>query len=213
MNDGLAGGSVGDVAAARGLDPFDALLDVVIADELRTGLRPPMPEPTEADWKLRAEAWLDDRTIVGGSDAGAHLDMMCGAVYSTSLLASVRDHHTVTWEEAVRQLTDVPASFYGLKGRGRLASGFAADITIFDPATVGAEAERTLDDLPGGVAHLGRRPGRGTGVGERHHGGRFRAPHGRHPRLGVAIGTRHGDRAGARATTGLENLYASGSRG
>jgi N-acyl-D-aspartate/D-glutamate deacylase len=154
VNQGFVGGSVGDVAAARGIDPFDALLDVVIADELRTGLRPPMPEPTAEDWKLRAESWLDDRTIVGGSDAGAHLDMMCGAVYSTSLLASVRDHHTVSWEEAVRQLTDVPASFYGLKGRGRLAPGRAADITIFDPTTVGAEAERTLDDLPGGASRI-----------------------------------------------------------
>ena len=154
VNDGLAGGSVGDVAAARGIDPFDALLDVVIADDLRTGLRPPMPEPTEEDWKLRAASWLDDRTIVGGSDAGAHLDMMCGAVYSTSLLASVRDHHTVSWEEGVRQLTDVPASFYGLHGRGRLAPGFAADVTMFDPDTVGAEAEQTLDDLPGGASRI-----------------------------------------------------------
>jgi N-acyl-D-aspartate/D-glutamate deacylase len=154
VNAGLAGRSVGEVARDRGCDPFDALLDIVIADELRTGLRPPMPEPTEADWKLRAAAWLDDRTIVGGSDAGAHLDMMCGAVYSTSLLASVRDHHTVSWEDAVRQLTDVPASFYGLTGRGQLAPGYAADITVFDPASVGAEAERTLADLPGGASRI-----------------------------------------------------------
>lgn len=153
-NDGLAGRSVGEVARARGCEPFDALLDVVVADGLRTGLRPPMPEPTEADWKLRAEAWLDERTIVGGSDAGAHLDMMCGAVYTTSLLASVRDHHTVTWEQAVHQLTGVPAGFYGLAGRGRLAPGWAADITVFDPERVGAEPERTLDDLPGGASRI-----------------------------------------------------------
>ena len=153
-NAGLAGSSVGSVAKARGCEPFDALLDVVVADELRTGLRPPTPEPTEADWKLRAEAWLDDRTIVGGSDAGAHLDMMCGAVYSTALLASVRDHHTVSWEQAVHQLSGVPAAFYGLSGRGRLAPGYAADITVFDPERVGAEDERTLDDLPGGASRI-----------------------------------------------------------
>ncbi|HWE56888.1 MAG TPA: amidohydrolase family protein [Acidimicrobiales bacterium] len=153
-NDGLAGRAVGDVARERGLEPFDALLDVVIADRLRTGLKPPIPEPTEVDWRLRAEAWLDGRTIVGGSDAGAHLDMMCGAVYSTSLLASVRDHHTVTWEQAVHLLTDAPASLYGLIDRGRLAPGYSADITIFDPATVGASAERTVDDLPGGTSRI-----------------------------------------------------------
>jgi N-acyl-D-aspartate/D-glutamate deacylase len=153
-NAGLAGSSVGSVAAARGCEPFDALLDIVVADDLRTGLSPPMPVATEADWKLRAEAWLDERTVVGGSDAGAHLDMMCGAIYSTSLLASVREHHTVSWEEAVRQLTSVPASLYGLRDRGRLAPGYFADITVFDPSTVAPEAERTVDDLPGGAGRL-----------------------------------------------------------
>lgn len=153
-NDGIAGRSVGAVAAERGGDPFDVLLDVVIADGLRTGLKPPIPEPTDADWKLRAESWLDERTVVGGSDAGAHLDMMCGAVYTTSLLASVRDHATVTWEQAVAQLTSVPADLYGLVGRGRLAVGARADVTLFDPATVGSGPEQTVDDLPGGSSRI-----------------------------------------------------------
>ena len=76
---------MGDVAAERGQEPFDAMLDIVIADGLRTGLRPPIPE-SEADWGLKADVWRDPRTVVGGSDAGAHLDVMCGAIYSTSLL-------------------------------------------------------------------------------------------------------------------------------
>ena len=79
------GHSVGEVAAARNLEPFDALLDIVVADRLRTGLRPPIGE-TEEDWVLRARTWQDPRAIVGGSDAGAHLDTMCGAIYSTSML-------------------------------------------------------------------------------------------------------------------------------
>ena len=84
-NKSYEGRTVGEVAAERGQDPFDALCDVVVADGLRTGLRPPIPE-TDADWALRAKTWLDPRAVVGGSDAGAHLDMMCGAVYSTALL-------------------------------------------------------------------------------------------------------------------------------
>ncbi|HET6810578.1 MAG TPA: amidohydrolase family protein [Acidimicrobiales bacterium] len=153
-NGGAAGRPVGDVARERGVEPFDALLDVVVADGLRTGIRPPMPKETDEDWRLRAEVWRDPRTVVGGSDAGAHLDMMCGAVYSTALLASVRDHQTLTWEEAARQLADVPARLYGLTGRGRLEPGSAADVVVFDPERVGPGPERTVDDLPGGAARL-----------------------------------------------------------
>jgi len=153
-NDGLEGRRVGDIAKERGHDAFDVLLDIVVADGLRTGLRPPMPQATEEDWRLRAESWRDPRTVVGGSDAGAHLDMMCGAVYSTSLLASVRDHGTVSWEEAVQQLSDVPARLYGLRRRGRLAEGWAADVVLFDPERVAPGPERTVEDLPGGAWRL-----------------------------------------------------------
>jgi N-acyl-D-aspartate/D-glutamate deacylase len=153
-NDGLEGRTIGSVAHQRGLSAFDALLDVVIADDLRTGLRPPIPE-SEADWALRAEAWVDPRAIVGGSDAGAHLDTMCGAVYSTSLLGDgVRQRSLLSWEEAVRQLTDIPARLYGLRDRGRLVPGAWADVVVFDPDTIGHGPVRTRDDLPGGASRL-----------------------------------------------------------
>jgi N-acyl-D-aspartate/D-glutamate deacylase len=153
-NEGCEGRSVGEVAAERGQEPFDAMLDVVIADKLRTGLRPPIPE-TEDDWVLRAKVWKDPRTIVGGSDAGAHLDVMCGAIYSTSLLGDgVRKRGLLSWEEAIHQLTDVPASLYGIRGRGRLAEGYWADVVLIDPQRVGHGPERTRDDLPGGAPRL-----------------------------------------------------------
>jgi len=148
------GRSVGDVARARGVEPFDALLDVVVADGLRTGLRPPIPE-SEEDWVLRAEVWQDPRAIVGGSDAGAHLDTMCGAIYSTSLLGDgVRARGLLSWEAAVRLLTDVPARLYGLRDRGRLAVGYFGDVVVLHPQTIGHGAVRTRDDLPGGASRL-----------------------------------------------------------
>jgi N-acyl-D-aspartate/D-glutamate deacylase len=153
-NSGLEGLTVGEVARRRGLAPFDTLLDIVVADRLRTGLRPPIGE-SEADWALRAEAWLDPRAIVGGSDAGAHLDTMCGAIYSTSMLGDgVRARGLLTWEQAVRQLTDVPARLYGLRDRGRLVPGAFADIVVFDPNAIGHGPVRTRDDLPGGASRL-----------------------------------------------------------
>ncbi len=153
-NAGVEGRSVRQVAAERGLTPFDALLDVVVADRLRTGLRPPIGE-SEEDWVLRAQTWQDPRAIVGGSDAGAHLDTMCGAIYSTSMLGDgVRARGLLTWEQAVRQLTDIPARLYGLRDRGRLVPGAFADVVAFDPATIGHGAVRTRDDLPGGASRL-----------------------------------------------------------
>jgi len=153
-NAACEGRTVGEVAADRGQDPFDTMLDVVVADGLRTGLRPPIPE-SEADWELRAEVWQDPRTVVGGSDAGAHLDVMCGAVYSTALLGEgVRKRGLLSWEEAVHQLTDVPARLYGLRHRGRLAEGWWADVVVIDPERVGHGPERTRHDLPGGADRL-----------------------------------------------------------
>jgi N-acyl-D-aspartate/D-glutamate deacylase len=155
-NAAYEGRTVGDIVSQRGAaDSFDVLCEIVVADQLRTGLRPAGMTATAADWKLRADVWRDPRTVVGGSDAGAHLDMMCGAIYSTALLAhGVREFGVITMEEAVHQLTDVPAQLYGLTGRGRIADGYAADVIVFDPDRVGYGTERMRSDLPGGASRL-----------------------------------------------------------
>ena len=121
----------------------------------------PIPE-SDADWEARAEIWRDPRAVVGGSDAGAHLDTMCGAVYSTSLLGDgVRRRQLLSVEEAVRLLTDVPARLYGLIDRGRVAEGWWADLVVFDPERIGPGPLRTRDDLPVGPAGSTPRP---TGI-------------------------------------------------
>ncbi len=154
-NGDATGRTVGEVAKARHAEPFDTLLDIVIADELRTGLSPRPFGDDEADWKARAQVWRNRDAVIGGSDAGAHLDMMCGAIYTTALLGhGVREHQVVTLEEAVRLITDVPARLYGLKERGRIAEGWHADLVLFDPATVDHGPERTRYDLPAGAPRL-----------------------------------------------------------
>jgi len=151
---GLEGRTVGDVAAEWGTGAWDAMCRVMVADRLRTGFAVPIPE-SDADWRARAEVWRDPRAVVGGSDAGAHLDTMCGAVYSTSLLGDgVRKRQLLPVEEAVRLLTDVPARLYGLTDRGRVAEGWWADLVVFDPDRIGPEPMRTRDDLPGGASRL-----------------------------------------------------------
>ena len=154
-NAGLEGRKIGEIAAERGAEVFDVLCDVVVADDLMTGLRPFPATERREDWELRAQAWRDPRTVVGGSDAGAHLDMMCGAIYSTALLShGVREFGVVSLEEGIQLLTSVPAALYGLRDRGRIALGNAADLVLFDRDTVGYKEERTRTDLPGGAWRL-----------------------------------------------------------
>ena len=147
---------------------------------------------------MRAEVWQDPRAIVGGSDAGAHLDTMCGAIYSTSMLGDgVRARGLLSWEQAVRLLTDVPARLYGLRDRGRLVAGGFADVVVFDPTTIGHGAVRTRDDLPGrGEPPLRRRGGRRARAGERNRDRARRGLHRRRARTRAAFGPRH--RHGAR---------------
>ncbi|MBM3673965.1 MAG: amidohydrolase family protein [Actinobacteria bacterium] len=154
-NEGLKGRTVKDLAAERGTDPFDTLLDLVIADDLRTILWPIAPDNDPASWELRREVWEDPRAMLGGSDAGAHLDRMCGAPYTTRFLGDMlRGRKLVAIEAAVRMLTDDPARLFGLRGRGRIAEGYAADLVVLDPETVGAAPATLVEDLPGGTARL-----------------------------------------------------------
>lgn len=151
----LVGRTIGDIAAERDEPAFDTLIDIVLADELRTGIVPQSEEDGEDAWRVRAETWLDERTVLGGSDAGAHLDMQCCANYTTNLLGeSVSGRQLISLEEAVHQLTDVPARLYGLRDRGRVAPDYHADIVVFDPATIGSSAAYTAADLPGGAERL-----------------------------------------------------------
>ncbi|HIE71801.1 MAG TPA: aminoacylase, partial [Planctomycetes bacterium] len=96
------------MARERGLDPVDALLDVSLADELRTLFIPVLVGSDEASWKLRGEVLLDERVVVGASDAGAHLDIGTAFGYATKLLSEgVRERGIMTLEQAVQQLTQV----------------------------------------------------------------------------------------------------------
>ena len=98
-----------DIAAERGTAPFDTLLDIVLADDLRTVLWPNTDDGEEATWGMRAEIWSDPRAMVGGSDAGAHLDRMCGSSYPTAFLADcLRGRKLVSVEKAVHMLTASP---------------------------------------------------------------------------------------------------------
>jgi len=149
------GRRVDDIAAERGVEPFDALVDMVCADDLRlTFSRPPTP-PSAADWAAAVELWREPGVVIGGSDAGAHLDFTAYFDYPVYILEhAVREHRALTLEEAVHHLTEVPATLYGLRARGRVAPGHWADLVIFDEATVASGPMETRFDLPAGAGRL-----------------------------------------------------------
>jgi N-acyl-D-aspartate/D-glutamate deacylase len=154
-NKAAEGKTGGQLARERGITALDAVLDVVVADDLRTGLDTAAMGDDGETWRMRAETWHDPRVLVGGSDAGAHVDIMCGAVTSTVHLGTnVRERHLLTLEAAVHQLTDMPARLYGLRGRGRIAPGYHADLMVFDPERVGPGPVRTRADMPAGASRL-----------------------------------------------------------
>ncbi len=153
------GRSLGSIAEERMTDVIDVLLDVVLADGLTLDVVLPSLTPSlgrsDEGWAARVAVWRDPRVMLGGSDAGAHLDLMCHANYPTRVLSEVvRERDLLSVEEAVEMMTDRPARHYGLTGRGQVAEGFHADLVVFDPATVASDPATLVHDLPAGGGRL-----------------------------------------------------------
>jgi N-acyl-D-aspartate/D-glutamate deacylase len=148
----LAERSVASVAAERGVDPVDLMLDLALASDLEARFRMPVANTDEAEV---AELLRHPGTVLGLSDAGAHASQLCDACAPTHLLGHwVRETGVLPLEEAVRRLTSATADHFGLVGRGRLAVGLPADVVVFDPDTVACGPLRRVRDFPAGADRL-----------------------------------------------------------
>ena len=144
--------SVEELAAERGVHPVDLALDLALASDLASRFRFAAANTDEEDV---AELLAHPASMLGLSDAGAHASQLCDAGAPTTLLGKwVREKRALTLEEGVRRLTAEPAEIFGLRDRGRLAPGLAADVTVFDPETVGCAPVRRVFDFPGGADRL-----------------------------------------------------------
>ena len=154
-NAGCSGRRISEIATERGTSEWDTLLDICVADNLQTILWPSPQDGGDKTWELRKRVWLDERTMIGGSDAGAHLDRMCGAPYTTRFAADcIRGRQLIPIETAVKLMTNDPARLFGLRDRGLLKVGAHADVAVFDPTTVGSQNAALIADLPGDSARL-----------------------------------------------------------
>ncbi|MFE5753267.1 amidohydrolase family protein [Streptomyces massasporeus] len=157
-NAGLTGRVVNDIAEERGQEPFACLVEICANDALRTVLWPMPTDNDPASWALRAETWQHEDVLLGGSDAGAHLDRMCGAPYTTRFLGDcLRGRKLVGLEQAVKMLTDDPARLFGLRERGRIREGWHADLVLLDPERIDAGPATLVHDLPGDSPRLDSR--------------------------------------------------------
>ena len=149
-NQGLDGRLVSDIARERGTRDFYTLLDIVLADDLKTVLWPGPTDDDPASWLMRQTVWEHEEVMIGGSDAGAHLDRMAGASYPTEWIRDCLSGRKLTSvEKAIEHMTDVPARFFGLVNRGRIEKDFHADLVVFDPERIDAQELKILNDLPG----------------------------------------------------------------
>jgi N-acyl-D-aspartate/D-glutamate deacylase len=151
----LEGRRLSDIAKERGCTELDIFIDISVQDDLKAYFKNAMVGDDDESWRLRARLWKDPRVILGGSDAGAHVDLIDSFSYFTDFIGpSVRDRKLIKLEDAVHMITDRPARFFGLNRRGRIAQGWHADITIFDPDSVRPDPVEVRNDLPGGALRL-----------------------------------------------------------
>jgi N-acyl-D-amino-acid deacylase len=143
------------IAAERGADVVDTLLDLSLETDLACQFGIPVMNTDET---MVAELIRHPAGILALSDAGAHVDTLSDQGFTTYLLGHwVRERQALRIEEAVRLLSSAPARLYGLPDRGEVRPGWAADLVLLDPHTVGTQRTELVHDLPGGAARLVQR--------------------------------------------------------
>src|SRR5580658_4573279 len=148
-NQEFTGRRLSEIAKSMGKPISEAMLEIAVADGLQTEFQ--INDFIHADKDIVAQM-LDHPSIhIGASDAGAHVAQFCGAGDTTDLLARfVRQFGKLSLERAVHRITAEPADAWGIRNRGRIAIGAAADLTLFDAATIERGAEEFVNDFPGG---------------------------------------------------------------
>ena len=133
-----------------GKSNIDALFDLALSEDLETVFEDSV---TQGDENAVREIFRSPFVLLGQSDAGAHVaNGNPGFGYATFLLSYwVRQRGIMTLEEAIKKLTFMPASVFGIHDRGLLRPGMTADVFVFDPATIDLAKPQRVNDLPEGA--------------------------------------------------------------
>lgn len=139
-----AGLSLAAIAQLRGQDWLDAAIDLLIAEEQRIFTIYSMMSEENVRLNLR-QPWMKIATDAGGVDpawaiADGPTHPRSYGTYPRVLGKYVREEGVLSLEEAVRKMSGAVAGRLGLHDRGLLRPGLAADVVLFDPATIGGRA-------------------------------------------------------------------------
>jgi N-acyl-D-aspartate/D-glutamate deacylase len=144
--------SVAEIAEQQQKDPVEIFIDLALAKHLKQFFLQPLVNENE---EYALEMIKHPRAVVTFSDSGAHVSQIMDSSLQTHLLSYwVREKQAVTLEDAVRMLSFVPASHWGLTGRGLLREGYHADVVIFNPGTIAPLMPELVYDLPAGARRL-----------------------------------------------------------
>jgi N-acyl-D-aspartate/D-glutamate deacylase len=140
--------SVGQIAAQEHKHPVDAMLDLSVADDLKTIWQGPIINNDVENYR---EIMSSPYTLPGVSDGGAHIKFITPGTYSTDMLTwMVRDSGILSLEEAHYRLSYLTAWAAGIKDRGCLREGMAADIIVYDLNNLKILPSEIVHDLPAG---------------------------------------------------------------
>jgi len=144
--------SVAEIAAELNQDPVDVIIDLALKTDLKQFFFQTVANENQ-DHVL--EMMRHPRCVVTFSDSGAHVSQLMDSSLQSHVLSYwVREKQALRLEEAIRMLTFVPASHWGLGERGLLRKGWAADIMIFDPDKITPDLPELVYDLPAGARRL-----------------------------------------------------------
>ncbi|MGD9515027.1 N-acyl-D-amino-acid deacylase family protein [Mycolicibacterium sp.] len=149
--------SIGARAQARGVSPLEEAYDRLLDDDGHAMLLVTLANFRDGSLDTVAELIRRDDVVLGLGDGGAHYGMICDASFPTYMLTHwVRDRATgrLSVQDAVRELTSVPARVAGLADRGRIAVGYKADLNVIDADALTLHKPVIVNDLPAGGRRL-----------------------------------------------------------
>ena len=155
-----ADNNVAAIAAERGCDPREAVYDLLLEDDGRAFLMYTVAGYAEANRGALHAMLTNPMTVMGGSDAGAHMRTICDVSAQTFMLtnwvrdSAADDRYHLPLEFVVKKQSHDTARLFGMHDRGTLEEGMKADLNLIDLNALHIAPPEMVHDLPAGMPRL-----------------------------------------------------------